>query len=77
MVAVKLSWLLIVIGMALNPLGARAQYGCGADPYANYTYFEACHAFLDGDQNIEDERLDIDFSTCLDRWPELRVSDAD
>ena len=75
MVTVKLSWLLIVIGLALIPLGARAQYGCGADPYANYTYFEACHAFLDGDQNIEGERWDIDFSTCLDRWPELSEGD--
>ena len=39
--------------------------------YNNYTYFEACQAFLDGDQDIEMERSDIDYSKCLDRWPEL------
>jgi len=71
MVAVKLSWLLIVIGLALNPLGARAQYGCGADHYVNYTHFEACQAFLDGDRDIKKERRDINYSKCLDRWPEL------
>jgi len=73
----KFFWLLLAIGLGVDPTAAKAQYGCGADPYANYTYFEACHAFLDGDQNIEDERWDIDFSKCLDRWPELRVSDDD
>ena len=55
---------------------AKADDGPGS-LYDNYTYFEACHAFLDGDQMIEDERWDIDFSKCLDRWPELGVSDAD
>ena len=69
--ALKLSWLLIVIGLAMDPMCAKAQYGCGADPYINYTHFEACHDFLDGDQNIEKERWDIDFGKCLDRWPEL------
>jgi len=54
---------------------AKAQYGCGADPYLNYTHFETCHDFLDGDQNIEEERRDIDFSKCLDRWPELSKGD--
>lgn len=44
--------------------------------YGNYTHFEACKDFLDGDQMIEDERWDIDFSRCLDRWPEWRVSDS-
>ena len=73
----KFFWLLLAIGLGVDPTAAKAQYGYGTDPYANYTHFEACHAFLDGDQNIEDERWDIDFSKCLDRWPELRVSDAD
>ena len=44
--------------------------------YGNYTHFEACKDFLDCDQMIEDERWDIDFSRCLDRWPEWRVSDS-
>ncbi len=45
--------------------------------YDNYTHFEACHDYLDGDQNIEDERWDIDFSKCLDRWPEFKESGYD
>ena len=61
--------------VALMTSTAKAQYGCGADPYINYTHFEACHDFLDGDQNIEEERRDIDFSKCLDRWPELSKGD--
>ena len=73
----KFFWLLLALGLGLVPTAAKAHDGPGTDPYANYTHFEACHAFLDGDQNIEDERWDIDFSKCLDRWPELRVSDAD
>ena len=72
----KFFWLLIVIGLALDPTCARAQLD-GGNPYDNYTDFEACQDFLDGDQNIKDERWDIDFSKCLDRWPELRVSDSD
>ena len=67
----KLSWLLIVIGLALDPMCAKAQYGCGAETYVNYTHFEACKDYLDGDQNIEDERSEINYSKCLDRWPEL------
>ena len=50
---------------------AKAQYGCGAETYVNYTHFEACKDYLDGDQNIEDERSEINYSKCLDRWPEL------
>ena len=50
---------------------AKAQYGCGAETYVNYTHFVACEAFLDGDQDIEMERRDINYSKCLDRWPEL------
>ena len=73
----KFFWLLLALGLGLNPTDAKAQDGASNDLYANYTYFEACHAFLDGDQMIEDERWDIDFSRCLDRWPELRVSDAE
>ena len=73
----KIFWLLLALGLSVNPTAAKAQDGPSNDLYANYTYFEACHAFLDGDQMIEDERWDIDFSKCLDRWPELRVSDAD
>ena len=37
--------------------------------------FEACHEFLGGDQDIEKERRDIDFSECLDLWPELSKGD--
>ena len=64
-------WLLLALGLGLNPTAAKAQDGPSNDLYANYTYFEACHAFLDGDQMIEEERWDIDFSRCLDSWPEL------
>ena len=53
----------------------KAQYGCGAETYVNYTHFEACHEFLGGDQDIEKERRDIDFSECLDLWPELSKGD--
>ena len=74
-IPLKLSWMLIAIGLTLNPLGAKAQYGCGADPYVNYTHFEACHEFLGGDQDIEKERRDINFSECLDLWPELSKGD--
>ena len=63
-------WLLIVLGLVLDPTGAKAQFDSGG-LYENYTDFEACHYFLDGDQNIKEERWDIDISKCLDRWPEL------
>jgi len=76
-VSKKFFWLLLALGLGLHPTAAKAQDGPSNDLYANYTYFEACHAFLDGDQMIKDERWDIDFSKCLDRWPELRVRDAD
>ena len=69
-------WLLLALGLGLNPTAAKAQDEPGG-LYDNYTHFEACKDFLDGDQMIEDERWDIDFSRCLDRWPELRVSDAE
>ena len=72
----KFFWLLLALGLSVDPTTAWAQFD-GGNPYDNYTDFEACHDFLDGDQNIEDERWDIDFSKCLDRWPELRVSDSD
>ena len=70
LVAVKFSSLLILIGLALDPMCARAQLD-GGNPCDKYTNFEACQDFLDGDQNIEKERWDIDFGKCLDRWPEL------
>ena len=75
----KFSSLLILIGLALDPICARAQLD-GGNPYDNYTDFEACQDFLDGDQNIEKERWDIDFGKCLDRkcldrWPELSKLD--
>ena len=57
--------------VALMTSTAKAQYGCGADPYVNYTHFEACEAFLDGDRDTEMQRSDINYSKCLDRWPEL------
>jgi len=57
--------------VALITPTAKAQYGCGAETYVNYTYFESGQAFLDGDQDIEMERGDINYSKCLDRWPEL------
>ena len=56
---------------ALMTSTAKAQYGCGAETYVNYTHFEACEAFLDGDRDIEMERSEINYSKCLDRWPEL------
>jgi len=62
--------LLIVLGLGLDPTGISAQLNDGGI-YDNYSDFEACNDFLAGDQNIEDERWDIDFGKCLDRWPEL------
>ncbi len=64
------SWLFIVLCLVLDPTGAKAQFD-GGGLYENYTDFEACHNFLDGDQNIKEERWDIDFSKFLDRWSEL------
>ena len=61
--------------VALMTSTAKAQYGCGAELYVNYTHFEACHEFVGGDQDIEKERRDIDFSECLDLWPELSKGD--
>ena len=63
-------WLLIVLGLVLDPTVAKAQFDSGG-LYENYTDFEACHNFQDGDQNIKDERWDIGFRKCLDRWFEL------
>ena len=65
----NLSWLLIVLGLAIDPTGAKAQLDDGAI-YDNYTDYEACNAFLDGDENIEEEVWNIDFSDCLDHRPE-------
>lgn len=65
------SFALLGFMVALMTSTAKAQYGCGAETYVNYTYFEACQAFLDGDQDIEIERRDINYSKCLVRWPEL------
>ena len=55
--------LLIVLGLGLDPTGITAQLNDGGI-YDNYSDFEACNDFLD-------ERWDIDFGKCLDRWPEL------
>ena len=65
----NLSWLLIVLGLAIDPTGAKAQLDDGGI-YDKYTDDEACQAFLDGDETIEQELWNIDFSDCLDRWPE-------
>ena len=65
----NLSWLLIVLGLAIDPTGAKAQLDDGGI-YDNYTNDEACQAFLDGDEAVEQELWNIDFSDCLDRWPE-------
>ena len=40
--------------------------------YDNYSYFEACQAFLDGDENISDEMWTTDFSTGQECWPEAK-----
>ncbi len=45
----KFFWLLLALGLSVDPTAAKAQDGPSNDLYANYTYFEACHAFLDGD----------------------------
>ena len=68
----NLSWLLIVLGLAIDPTSAKAQLDDGGI-YDNYTDYEACNAFLSGDQNIEEELWNIDFSDCLDRWPEKGI----
>ena len=65
----NLSWLLIVLGLAIDPTGAKAQLDDGGI-YDNYTDDEACQVFLDGDETIEQELWNIDFSDCLDRLPE-------
>ena len=65
----NLSWLLIVLGLAIDPTGAKAQLDDGGI-YGNCIDDEACQAFLDGDENIEQELWNIDFSDCLDRWSE-------
>ena len=62
-------WLLILFGMTLCSTGVVAQFDDGG-LYDNYTDFQACQDYLDGDENIEGERWDIDFGNCLDRWPE-------
>ena len=63
-------WLLILFGMTLCSTGVVAQFDDGG-LYDNYTDFQACQDYLDGDENIEGERWDIDFGNCLDRWPEM------
>ena len=63
--------LLIVLGLGLDPAGAVAGVFDDGGFYESFTDFEACNEFLIGDKDIEEERWDIDFSNCLERWPEL------
>ena len=70
----KFFWLLFVIGLGLDPTAAGAQLNNGG-LYDNYTEFDACKDFRDGDKNIEEERWDINFNKCLERWPELSLND--
>ena len=44
----KFFWLLLALGLGLDPTAAKAQDWPGG-LYDNYTHFEACHAFMDGD----------------------------
>ena len=61
----NIPWLLIVLGLAIDPIGSKAQLDDGG-LYDNYTDYEACKAYLGGDQRIQDERWDIDFANCIE-----------
>ncbi len=58
-------WLLIVLGLGIDPIGSKAQLEDGG-LYDNYTNHEACMASLGGDKKIEEERWDIDFANCIE-----------
>ena len=64
LVAVKFSSLLILIGLALDPMSARAQLD-GGNPYDNYTDFEACQGFLDG---VRTSRRNAGTLTSVSAW---------
>jgi len=58
-------WLLIVLGLGIDPIGSKAQLddGCLCN---NYTDHEVCMAYLGGDKKIEEERWDIDIGNCIE-----------
>ena len=58
-------WLLIVLGLGIDPIGSKAQLEDGG-LYDNYTNHETCMASLGGDKKIEEERWDIDFANCIE-----------
>ena len=58
-------WLLIVLGLGIDPIGSKAQLDDGG-LYDNYTDHEACMVYLGGDKKIEEERWDIDFANCIE-----------
>jgi len=58
-------WLLIVLGLGIDPIGSKAQLEDGG-LYDNYTNHEACMASLGGEKRIEEERCVIDFANCIE-----------
>ena len=58
-------WLLIVLGLGIDPIGSKAQLEDGG-LYDNYINHEACMADLGVDKKIEEERWDVDFAYCIE-----------
>jgi len=58
-------WLLIVLGLGIDPTGSKAQLDDGGLD-DNYTNHEACTAHFGGDKEIEEERWNIDFANCIE-----------
>ena len=58
---------LLITLISINSFAALAHLDQG-NLYDNYSDFEACQAFLDGDNNIAAEMWTTDFSTCEERW---------
>ena len=58
-------WLLIVLGLGIDPIGSKAQLEDGG-LYDNYTNHEACMDSLGGEKRIEEERWVIDFASCIE-----------
>ena len=56
--------LLILIGLTTEvSVKAGSPFDDG-DPYANYTPFEICQAYINGDPDIKDDLPTEDFSQC-------------
>ena len=62
---------LLITLISINSIAAVAHLDQG-NLYDNYSDFEACQAFLDGDNNIAAEMWTTDFNTCEERWPDKK-----